>query len=110
MSSNSDEVKSPTKLGTSGCRVSRPNSGTFSRKRDVLDQQASVCEKAAANIIAGVTPWARACANSASRVSGSSHCQRRLVLRDNAFRLADGSAGGSGNSGIRCDHQSRSAS
>ena len=87
MSSSSDEVKSPTRLSTSGCRASRPNSGTFSRNREVLDQHANVWAKAAANIIAGVMPRERACANSASRVSASSHCQRRVLLREKPFRV-----------------------
>ena len=70
MSSSSDEVKSPTRLSTSGWKASRPNSGRLSRNREVPDQHASVWAKAAANIIAGVTPCDRALLNSASRVAG----------------------------------------
>jgi len=105
-------VKSPNKavhIGMQG--LATRNSGTFSRNRDVLDQHAKVCAKAAANIIAGVTHRRLGVArNSAFRVSGSTHCQRRVLLQESTFRLVDGSLGGSGSSGIRCDHQSRSAS
>src|ERR1700722_16467852 len=101
MSSSSDEVKSPTRLSTSGWKASRSNSGRLSRNRDVLDQHATVWAKAAANIIAGVTPRARALANSASRVPGSNHCQRRVLLRERDFEVEYGNLGGSDNSGIR---------
>lgn len=38
---------------TSGCSAWRPNSGTFSRKREVVDQRASVLANPAASAIAG---------------------------------------------------------
>src|SRR5689334_21104939 len=90
-SSSSDEVKSPTRLSTSGCMTSRTNSGTLSRNLEELDQDAKAYENAAANIDVGVTLRAQACANSASLVCGSSHCQRRVLLRDKPFLLTDGS-------------------
>ncbi|CKT85929.1 Uncharacterised protein [Mycobacterium tuberculosis] len=110
-SSNSEEVKSPTSRSTSGCRAWRLNNGRFSRNRDDADQRASTLAKAAASVIAGVMPRARARANNASRVCGSSQCQRRVLRRRSRSPPARvGSAGGSGSCGMRCAHQSRSAS
>ena len=100
MSSSSDEVKSPTR------RVDVGMQGLAAEQRHVQQEARGarpaghVCAKTAANIIAGVTPRARACANSASRVCGSNHCQRR-VLRFAPRPPVDGKAGGSGLRG-RC--------
>ena len=94
-----------------GVQGSRPNSGTFSRNREVVDQHARVLANAAANAIAGVTPRARARGEQrvASRrvqpVPAPSAVAVQLVVRVDV-----GSAGGSGSCGMRCAHQSRSAS
>ena len=75
----------------------------------MADQRASALANAAASAIAGVMPRARARENRASRVAGSNQCQRRVPRCESRPPTAGG-IGGSGSCGMRCAHQSRSAS